>query len=306
MIKYIVRRILVTIPLLLGIVFLTFTLMNLVPGNPIAVLLDEKMNPEMVERLTRELHLNDPAHVKFFKYIQGLLCGDMGKSIIMNQSVSKLIWDVFPNTVRLTLCSIAIAWLTGIPAGIIAALKQGTAIDRIISFFSVAHISIPSFFIGMTLQYVVAYKWNLLPISGFYSFKHIILPAVVLSMSLSGQITRLIRSNMLTVLNSDYVKTAISKGQSSIKIVIFHELRNCLLPVITIMLLQVTALLGGAIITESVFAIPGIGTLSISALTNRDMPLLQGTIILSTALIIAGNLLADIICAFIDPRIRAA
>jgi len=306
MIKYIVRRILVTIPLLLGIVFLTFTLMNLVPGNPIAVLLDEKMNPEMVERLTRELHLNDPAHVKFFKYIQGLLRGDMGKSIIMNQSVSKLIWDVFPNTVRLTLCSIAIAWLTGIPAGIIAALKQGTAIDRIISFFSVAHISIPSFFIGMALQYVVAYKWNLLPISGFYSFKHIILPAVVLSMSLSGQITRLIRSNMLTVLNSDYVKTAISKGQSSIKIVIFHELRNCLLPVITIMLLQVTALLGGAIITESVFAIPGIGTLSISALTNRDMPLLQGTIILSTALIIAGNLLADIICAFIDPRIRAA
>ena len=180
MIKYIVRRILVTIPLLLGIVFLTFTLMNLVPGNPIAVLLDEKMNPEMVERLTRELHLNDPAHVKFFKYIQGLLRGDMGKSIIMNQSVSKLIWDVFP------------------------------------------------------------------------------------------------------------------------------KLRNCLLPVITIMLLQVTALLGGAIITESVFAIPGIGTLSISALTNRDMPLLQGTIILSTALIIAGNLLADIICAFIDPRIRAA
>ena len=304
MLKYITKRILLTVPILLGIILLTFVLMNLIPGNPIAVLLDEKINPEVVERLTKELHLNDPAHIKFFKYIKGLLRGDMGKSIIMNQSVSKLIFDVFPNTAKLTLFSIFIAWFIGIPCGIIAALKQDSFIDKIISLFSIVNISIPSFFIGMALQYFISYKLNLLPISGFYSFKHMILPAFVLSMYLIGQITRLIRAGMINVLSNDYIKTAVSKGQSGFKIIIFHELKNCILPVITVMLLQVTSLLGGAIITESIFAIPGIGTLSISALTNRDMPLLQGTIILSTSLIIIGNLIADIICAFIDPRIR--
>lgn len=304
MIKYSIKRILQTIPLLLGIILLTFMLMNLIPGNPIAVLLDEKMNPEIVARLTKELHLNDPAHIKFLKYLKGLLRGDMGKSIMMNQSVAKLIFAVFPNTLKLTAFSIIIAWITGIPAGITAALKNGTALDHSISFFSVGYISVPSFFIGMALQYTVAYKWNLLPISGFYSFKHMILPALVLSLNHGGQITRLVRSSMIATLQSDYVKTAVSKGQTPLNIIIFHELRNCLLPVITIMLMQVTSLLGGAVITESVFAIPGIGTLSISALTNRDMPLLQGTIILSAGLIIIGNLIADILCALIDPRIR--
>lgn len=302
--KYILKRVLITIPIMLGVIFLTFVLMNLIPGNPIAVLMDEKVNPEIVERLTEQLNLNDPVHIKFLKYIKDLSKGDMGTSFVMNQPVSKLIMNAFPNTLKLTITSILVAWLIGIPSGILAALKKDTILDKLIMAFSVVGISTPTFWMGMVLQYLIAYKFSLLPISGFYTPAHLVLPSIVLGWSMSGSIARLIRSSMIETLNRDFVKTAMSKGQGDFKIVVFHALKNSILPVITIMALQVTSMLGGAIITESIFGIPGIGTLSISALTNRDMPLLQGTIILSTSLIILGNLLADIVCALIDPRIR--
>lgn len=302
--RYIVNRILITIPILIGVIFLTFALMNLIPGNPIAVMMDEKVNPEIVARLTEQLNLNDPVHIKFFKYMKGLVRGDMGSSFVMNQPVRDLIALAFPNTLLITLTSIVVAWCIGIPSGILAALKKNSLFDKLIMTFSVVGISTPSFWMGILLQYLIAYKLQWVPISGFYEPVHLILPSIVLGWSMSGSIARLVRSSMIETMNSDFIKTAMSKGQSNTRIIISHALKNSILSVITIMALQVTSLLGGAIITESIFGIPGIGTLSISALTNRDMPVLQGTIILSTSLIIIGNLLADIICALIDPRIR--
>lgn len=304
MTKYIIKRICITIPILIGVIFLTFVLMNLIPGNPVDVLLNERIDPEIVERVSEQLHLNDPVHIKFFKYLKDLIRGDMGTSFVMNQPVSVLIGRAFPNTIKLTITSIIVAWIIGIPSGIIAALHKNSTLDKLIMAFSVIGISTPSFWMAILLQYLIAYKLELVPISGFYEPIHLLLPSLVLGWGMSGSISRLVRSNMIETMNEDYIKTAISKGQSSFRIVIFHALKNSILPVITIMVLQVTSLLGGAMITENIFSIPGIGTLSISALTTRDMPLLQGTIILSTSLIILGNLIADIIYALINPKIR--
>lgn len=304
MTKYIIKRIGVTIPILIGVIFLTFVLMNMIPGNPVSVLLNERINPEIVERVSEQLHLNDPVYIKFFKYLKGLIMGDMGTSFVMNQPVSILIGRAFPNTIKLTIASTIVAWIIGIPSGIIAALRKDSILDKLIMAFSVVGISTPSFWMAILLQYLIAYKLQVLPISGFYEPIHLILPSFVLGWGMSGSISRLVRSNMIDTMSRDFIKTAISKGQNSLRTVIFHALKNSILPVITIMALQVTSLLGGAMITESIFSIPGIGTLSISALTNRDMPLLQGTIILSTSIIILGNLIADIIYALIDPRIR--
>lgn len=304
MIKYIIKRIGITIPILIGIVFLTFVLMNMIPGNPVSALLDKKIDPEIIKRISQQLNLNDPVHIKFLKYLKGLLRGDMGTSFVMNQPVKTIIGRAFPNTIKLTIAATLVAWIIGIPSGIIAALRKNSIIDRLIMAFSVVGISTPSFWMAILLQYFIAYKLHLVPISGFYKPIHLILPSIVLGWGMSGSISRLVRSNMIETMDKDYIKTAISKGQTGFKTVVFHALKNSILPVITIMTLQVTSLLGGAMITENIFSIPGIGTLSISALTNRDMPLLQGTIILSTTLIILGNLIADIIYALIDPRIR--
>ncbi|MGJ0845454.1 ABC transporter permease [Tissierella praeacuta] len=304
MTKYIIKRIVVTIPIIIGVIFLTFVLMNLIPGNPVSVLLNERISPEIVQRVSEQLHLNDPIHIRFFKYLEGLIQGDMGTSFVMNQPVSTLIARAFVNTIKLTITSTIVAWSIGIPLGIIAALCKNSIVDKFLMILSVFGISTPSFWLAILLQYLIAYKLQLVPISGFYEPIHLVLPSIVLGWGMSGSISRLVRANMIETMNKDYIKTAISKGQSNLKTVIFHALKNSILPVITIMTLQVTSLLGGAMITENIFSIPGIGTLSISALTNRDMPVLQGTIILSTSLIILGNLVADIIYSLIDPRIR--
>lgn len=304
MIKYTIKRIGITIPILIGVIFLTFVLMNLIPGNHVNILLNERIDPQIVKRVSEQLNLNDPVHIKFLKYLKGLIRGDMGTSFVMNQPVSVLIGQAFPNTLKLTITSIMVAWIIGIPSGVIAALNKNSIIDKLIIAFSVFGISTPSFWMAILLQYLIAYKLQLVPISGFYNPVHLVLPSIVLGWSMSGSISRLVRANMIETMNKDFIRTALSKGQNDLKTVIFHALKNSILPVITIMTLQVTSLLGGAMITENIFSIPGIGTLSISALTNRDMPLLQGTIILSTSLIILGNLIADIIYAIIDPRIQ--
>jgi peptide/nickel transport system permease protein len=304
MTKYITKRICITIPILIGVIFLTFVLMNLIPGNPVSVLLGERIDPEVVKRVSEQLHLSDPVHIKFIKYLKNLIKGDMGTSFVMNQPVRELIANALPNTIKLTIAATMVAWIIGIPSGIIAALRKNSFLDKVIMAFSVFGISTPSFWMAILLQYLVAYRLQLVPISGFYKPIHLILPSIVLGWGMAGSISRLVRANMIETMGKNYIKTAISKGQNSLKIVIFHALKNSILPVITIIALQVTSLLGGAMITENIFSIPGIGTLSISALTNRDMPLLQGTIILSTSLIILGNLMADIIYALIDPRIR--
>lgn len=302
--KYIVKRIAISIPIILGVILITFILMNLIPGNAVTAMMQNKINNETVARVEAEMHLNDPLLVRFGLYLLDLIRGDLGTSLIMNQPVARLIANAFPNTIRLAVCAIAFAWILGIPAGILSALKKSTIIDKLFMGASLIGISMPTFSIGIILQYLIAYKLKLVPISGSGTPAHLILPSIVLGWSMAGEIARLVRTNLIDVLHSDYITTARSKGLTLTRVIVFHALKMSLLPIISIMMMQFTSLLGGALITENIFSIPGIGTLSISALTNRDIPLLQGTIILSTMLIILGNLIADIVYALADPRTR--
>lgn len=302
--KYIAKRIAVSIPIILGVILITFILMNLIPGNAVTAMMQNKINNETVARVEAEMHLDDPIPVRFGLYLNDLLHGDLGTSLIMNQPVARLIGNAFPNTLKLAVSAILFAWILGIPVGIFTALKKNTWLDKLFMGVSLIGISMPTFSIGIILQYLIAYKLKWAPISGFSTPAHLILPSIVLGWSMAGEISRLIRTNLIDVMQSDYITTAKAKGQAPMKIVIFHALKMSILPVISIMMMQFTSLLGGALITENIFSIPGIGTLSISALTNRDVPLLQGTIILSTLLIIVGNLIADIIYALADARVR--
>lgn len=302
--KYIAKRIGASIPILLGVILITFILMNFIPGNAVTAMMQNKINDETVARVEEEMHLNDPIIVRFGLYLKDLCRGDLGTSLVMNQPVSKLIANAFPNTIKLAVSAIVFAWILGIPIGIITALKRNTWLDKMFMGVSLLGISMPTFSIGIILQYLIAYKLKWLPISGFTTAAHLILPSIVLGWNMAGEISRLVRTNLIDVIQADYITTAKAKGQKHMKIVIFHGLKMSLLPVITIMMMQFTSLLGGALITENIFSIPGIGTLSISALTNRDIPVLQGTILLSTLLIVIGNLIADLIYTTADPRVR--
>jgi peptide/nickel transport system permease protein len=303
--KKIINRILVSIPVLVGVILLIFLMLSVVPGNPVAIMLSEHVKADVIERMTEYYGLNDPVLVQFGRYLLNLLHGDFGISYKLNRSVTGVIMDAFPYTVKLALAAAVVAWLIGIPAGIIAAVKKNSLIDRLFMGVSLLGVSMPVFWAALLFQYVFAYKLGWLPVSGAESWKSYILPAIVLGWSSAGTIARLTRSNLLETLEDDYIRTAWAKGLGKSGVIVGHAFKNALLPVITMMAIQVASLLSGAVITETVFAIPGIGRLAVSAISSRDMPLLQGTVVFTTVLIILGNLIADVLYSVIDPRIRS-
>ncbi len=304
MLKKIVNRILVSIPVLIGVVFLIFMMLNVIPGNPIEVMMKEHARADVVKRMTHYYGLDKPVLTQFFIYLKNLLHGDLGTSYKLNRSVNSLIADAFPYTLKLAIAAALVAWIIGIPAGIISAIKENTIIDRLFMGVSLLGVSMPVFWAALLFQYVFAYKLGWVPVSGADTWQSYILPSIVLGWSSAGTIARLTRSNLLEVLEEDYIRTAWAKGLSQAGVIIHHAFKNALLPVITMMAIQVASLLSGAVITETVFAIPGIGRLAVDAITDRDMPLLQGTVLFTTVLIIAGNLIADVLYSVIDPRIR--
>lgn len=304
MARYIAKRILISIPVLIGVIFIIFIMLNVVPGDPVTLMMREHVKPALIEQMKESMGLNDPVLVRFFRYIANSLQGDFGISYKLNRSVSSLIIAAFPHTLKLAVCGAAVAWLIGIPAGIFSAVCKNTWVDRLLMSVSLLGVSMPVFWAALLLQYVISYKWKLLPVSGYQTLAHMILPAIVLGWSSAGSIARLTRSSLLEVMKDDYIRTARAKGLRESSIVTRHALRNALLPVVTMMAIQVASLLSGAVITESVFGIPGVGRLAVDAISNRDMPLLQGTVIFTTVIIIAGNLIADILYSVIDPRIR--
>ena len=304
MAKKIINRILVSIPVLLGVILLIFLMLNVVPGNPIAIMMNEHIKQDVIERMTEYYGLNDPILVQFGRYIVNALHGDFGVSYKLNRSVTDLIMDAFPYTVKLAVAAACVAWLIGIPAGIIAAVKKNTLIDRLFMGVSLLGVSMPVFWAALLFQYIFAYKLGWFPVSGADSWQSYILPAIVLGWSSAGTIARLTRSNLLETLEDDYIRTAWAKGLTKSGVIVGHAFKNALLPVITMMAIQVASLLSGAVITETVFAIPGIGRLAVNAISSRDMPLLQGTVVFTTVLIILGNLIADLLYSVIDPRIR--
>lgn len=303
MAKNILARILQAILVMLGVALLIFIMLRIVPGDAIVTMMGEHAKLETIERMTRELGLDQPVYVQFWRYITGALRGDFGTSYALNRSVSELIGLAFPNTLRLAVAAAIIAWITGIICGIIAAVKKNGILDHLFMGFSLLGVSVPVFMVAMVLQYFLAYRLKLLPISGVDSWQGYILPAIALGWNSAGSIARLTRSTLLEVLQEDYIDTASAKGHRQLGVITVHALRNALLPVITMMAVQLSSLLSGAVICETVFSVNGIGRLVVQAIEGRDIPLLQGTILFSTLLVILGNLIADCLYAALDPRI---
>ncbi|MFP3389512.1 ABC transporter permease [Brevibacillus sp. SIMBA_040] len=301
---HIAKRILISIPVMLGIALITFILLNVIPGDPIALMMKEHISPDVVERVRAQMHLDDPAYVRFFRFLWGAVQGDFGVSYKLNRSVSTLLMDAFPNTLMLALSAALVSWIIGIPAGILSAVKKRSFLDNSIMGFSLLGVSIPVFWAGLLFQYIFSLQLGILPVSGFSGPEYMIMPAIVLGWSAAGTIARLTRSSLLEVMRNDYIRTARAKGNLEIKVIINHALKNSMLPVVTVMALQVAGLLSGAVITESIFGIPGIGRIAVNAIQNRDMPLLQGAVMFTTALVIIGNLVADILYSILDPRIK--
>ena len=304
MAKNILTRVLQTLVVLIGVAFLIFVMLRIVPGNAVTTMMGEHVNAEAVERMTRELGLDQPVPVQFWRYLTGALRGDFGTSYSLNRSVSELIAAAFPNTVRLALAAAAVAWVVGILCGIIAAVKKNGLLDHLFMGFSLLGVSMPVFMAAMVLQYLLAYKLKLFPISGVSSWKGYVLPAIALGWNSAGSVARLTRSTLVEVLQEDYIDTARAKGRRQLGVIAVHALRNALLPVVTMMAVQLSSLLSGAVICETVFSVNGVGRLAVQAIEGRDIPLLQGTVLFSTLMVVLGNLAADCLYAVLDPRIR--
>jgi len=305
MINNILKRVLQTVFILIGVALLIFLMLRIIPGNAIITMMGEHTNPEAIERMTAELGLDKPFYVQFWMYLKGVLTGDLGTSYSLNRPVSELIGTAFPNTVRLAVFAALVAWIVGILCGIIAAVKKNSILDHTFMGFSLLGVSVPVFMVAMVLQYLLAYKLDWFPINssgtGWIGY---VLPAIALGWNSAGSIARLTRSTLMEVLQEDYIDTARAKGYRQLYVIVNHALRNAILPVITMMAVQLSSLLSGAVICETVFSINGIGRLAVQAIEGRDIPLLQGTILFSTVIVIVGNLIADCLYSVLDPRIR--
>ncbi len=304
MVRNILLRFLQAIMVLLGVALILFIMLRIIPGNPIAVLMGEHANVTVINRMTAELGLDQPVLIQFFHYILNALRGDFGTSYSLGKPVAELMSDAMGNTLILALMAALFAWMLGIVSGIIAAVKKNSILDHLFMGISLLGVSMPVFMTAMILQYFLAYYFKLFPIAGVSDWTGFILPAIALGWNSAGSVARLVRSTLLEILDEDYIDTARAKGRGQMGVLIVHALRNAMLPVITMMALQLSGLLSGAVITETIFSINGIGRLAVKAISGRDIPLLQGTILFSTAIVILGNFLADSLYSILDPRIR--
>jgi len=305
MLMFVVRRLLASIPVLIGITAILFVMLNVVPGDPIALMMKEHASPDVIARVRTQMHLDDPIIIRYFRFLWGAVQGDMGISIKLNRPVTKLIAGAFPNTLILAASAALVSWVIGIPVGILSAVRRDTVVDHLFMGISLLGVSMPIFWSALLFQYIFAMQLKWLPVAGFYGWQYLIMPAIVLGWSSAGVIARLTRSSLLEVMRNDYIRTARAKGLREAGVITRHALKNALIPVVTIMAIQVASLLSGAVITEAIFGIPGVGRISVDAIQSRDMPLLQGSVLFATALVILGNLVADLLYAVLDPRIRS-
>ncbi|MBF0679667.1 MAG: ABC transporter permease [Devosia sp.] len=324
MLAYIARRLLLLIPMAIGMVVVTFGLLLIIPGDPAAVLLGQDATPEAILNLRNSLGLNDPWYIRLWNYFAALLQGDMGRSIFQNQPVSEIIAGRLGATIELAVVALLLASVIGITLGVLAAIRQGSWVDTVTMLFAQLGVSMPVYWLGLLLMLLFAVQLGWLPSIGrgvpmhealwaaltgrpqvlWESFRHIALPALALAANSAAIISRLVRASMLEVLREDFVRTAYAKGLRKGRVVVRHALRNALLPVLSVIGLRFGALLGGAVLTESIFAWPGLGQLTISAISQRDLPLIQG-IVLTFAIVFAlVNLIVDLLYAAVDPRVR--
>ncbi|SFB81273.1 peptide/nickel transport system permease protein [Brevinema andersonii] len=308
--KYIFKRMLMLIPVLLGISFVVFSIMSLTPGDPAQLILGESASEEAIHAKRQELGLNDPFIVQYFRYVSRIAVGDFGRSYSTNLPVWTEIWSRFPNTLVLTISSVFLAIFIGIPIGIFTAVRQYSLWDSGIMLLTLLAVSMPVFWFGLMLILLFSLRWELLPAVGqpsfsWHGFKSIILPTVSLGTSTAAVITRMTRSSMLDVVRQDYIRTARAKGVSEKNVIYKHAFRNALIPVLTVIGIQFGTLLGGAILTESVFSWPGIGRLLVEAIRQKDTPRVMGVVIFLAAAFSVVNLVVDILYAYADPRIKS-
>ncbi len=305
------QRLLLAVPVLLGVLLLGFLLMQVVPADPAAVRAGPMATPDVVAAIRAELGLDQPLPVQFARYLWRLLHGDLGVSTINNEPVARELGATIGPTVELMLASLCWAVPLGIGMGTLAAVRRGRWIDRAVMALGVAGVSVPVFFVGLVLIWFVGFRWQLLPFTGragplwtAAGLQSVALPALTLGAVFIGPVARMTRSSVLETLGADHVRTARAKGLREPAVVVRHALRNALIPVVTLIGLQIGFLLGGAVVTETIFSWPGIGRLAVGAILSSDFPMAQGTILVLSAGFIAVNLAVDLLSAWLDPRVR--
>ena len=307
MVKYIVKRFIALIPVLLGVTLIIFTLLYFTPGDPALIMLsDEAATPEAIAQIHEELGLDDPFWVRYGNYVLDLLRGDLGVSYLNKRPVAEMLLERLPRTMTLACASAVLATVLGITLGVIAAVKHNSIFDNLCMIFALGGVSMPHFWQGLLLMLLFGVKLGWLPVSGYGTLAQLILPALTIGYGCMAIIARMTRSSMLEVINQDYINFARAKGQKKFIIITRHALQNALIPIITTIALQFGILLGGSVITESIFAIPGIGKLMVDSIRASNYPVVQGGVLMIAFIYCVNNLLVDIIYAFIDPRIKTS
>lgn len=311
---FLVRRLLLTLPILFIVSVICFSMINLIPGDPATVILGPEASEHAKEEMRNRLNLNEPIPVQYVDWLWGVLHGDLGESLIDDTPVSKLILERLPVTIELALGAFAVSFTIAVVVGILSASRRGTWVDYLSTGAALGGISIPSFWLGMMLIIIFAVNLGILPASGYEPFFQnpvanitaMILPIIATGLRESGELTRMLRSSLLEQLGSDYVRTAFSKGLSRRVVLIRHAVRNALIPFVTASGLQIAGLLGGLVVTETVFQLPGLGRLVVDSIENRDFTTVQGTVLTITLIVVMVNVLIDVLYTMIDPRISVS
>ncbi len=289
---------------LIGVSILVFLMMHFIPGDPVTYILGDFASEEVIVEMKKTLGLDQPLFIQYIDYIKNVLQGNLGTSYITGLTVGEEIMARFPITVQLALYSLIIGSVIGILMGILAAVKQNTIFDQLAMVISLIGISAPGFWIALFLIWMFSYQFNIFPISGYQGFYSLILPSITLGLGSAGNIARMTRSSMLEVIKQDFMRTAQAKGLAMIPMIFKHALQNAMIPVITLIGLQFGFLLAGAVVIETVFALPGLGSFSIEAITKRDLPTVQGLVLFMAFLFIITNMIVDLVYSLIDPRIK--
>lgn len=305
MIRPFINRLIWSLATLTGTAVLTFLLTNLVPGDVARVIAGSKASPEVIQQIRARYHLDKPVVQRMGLYLGQLARGDLGQSFVTEQPVAEAILTRFPATAALVVMAIGLWMVMAVPLGVFTSTRRGTWIDRFVLVGATLTLSLPAFWLARMMQYLLAYKWGWFPVAGFRSFAHLLLPALSLAILAVGYYARLIHTNMVEVLDSPFIRAARARGLSESRVLWRHGLRNALIPVVTVLGMDVAMLLGGVVFVENVFALPGIGTLAVQSVFNLDVPMIMGVVIFSAALVVGANLAVDLAYRWIDPRIKA-
>src|SRR5215472_217284 len=307
MYAYLAQRVVAAIPVLLGVSLLVFSMLHLVPGDPVRLMLSEfQTTPEQVERLRSQLHLDDPLPAQFGRFVWNSSHGDLGTSIRTRRPVTQEIADNLPSTLQLAVAGLFVAMALGVSLGIVAAVNQRSWVELVSMLMALLGVSMPSFWLGLLLIFLLSLRLRVFPATGGGDLQHLVLPAITLGLGAAAILARLTRSSMLEVLRQEYVTTARAKGLLEWVVIARHALKNALIPVITIFGLQFGQLLAGTFVVETVFARPGLGRLIIDGILNKDLPIVQGVVLVVAISYVLVNLLVDLLYSALDPRIRYA